>query len=156
MLMAHSVRIITAGTVGLNLALALVTPVFLPVLFGSEFRGAVPMALILFAAQVPLAGATVLTSALQADGAPLIPTGGELIALLITIVGLAALLGPLGGIGAAIVSLAAYLASFVFQVVMARRRTGIPMREFLVPSRADVRWARGLLSSVSLRPRAAA
>jgi Na+-driven multidrug efflux pump len=54
------------------------------------------------------------------------------------------LLGPLGGLGAAVVSLVAYTASFVFQLVMARRRIAAPLRAYLVPSRSDLRWARGL------------
>jgi hypothetical protein len=62
------------------------------------------------------------------------------------VVGLAALLRPLGGLGAAIVSLAAYSASFVFQLVMARRRVEAPLSAYLLPSRVDVRWARDLLT----------
>jgi hypothetical protein len=56
--------------------------------------------------------------------------------------GLLVLLKPLGGIGAAIVSLAAYSASFVFQVVAAGRRIGVRQRDFLVPRRADLIWLR--------------
>jgi O-antigen/teichoic acid export membrane protein len=156
LLMAHATRIIVTATVALNVALALVTPVLLSVLFGPQFRDAVPMAMILFIAQVPLAGATVLSAALQADGAPLIPTAGEVIALVITVVGLALLLRPFGGVGAAIVSLAAYGMSFLFQIVMAHRRLRVPMREFLVLSRADVRWACQLLRPSTLKPTAAA
>ncbi|HZV73367.1 MAG TPA: oligosaccharide flippase family protein [Conexibacter sp.] len=154
-LLPQAVRIVVAATVGLNLALALITPTLLALLFGPQFRDAVPMALVLLAANVPFAGASVLSSGLQADGAPLIPSVGEGIALVITVAGLVMLLGPLGGVGAAIVSLAAYGASFLFQLAMARRRTRVPLSEFLVPSRADVRWARGLLSGVGLRRRAA-
>jgi len=125
------------------------------VLFGPEFRGAFPMAVILLGASVPLAAASVLSSALQADGAPLIPTFGELLALVVTVVGLLALLGPLQGIGAAIVSLAAYSVSFVFQLVMARGRIGAPIRAFLIPTSEDVHWARGQLAGVALRLRTA-
>ncbi len=141
-LMPQAVRITVICTLGLNLGIALVTPILLAVLFGPQFHGAVPMAMVLLVASVPLAGASVLGTALQADGAPLIPTVGEGIALIVTGVGLATLLGPLQGIGAAIVSLAAYSASFLFQLVMARRRIRMPLSEFLLPSRADVRWAR--------------
>jgi O-antigen/teichoic acid export membrane protein len=152
----QAVRVVLTATVGLNVMLALVTPTLLALLFGPAFRGAVTMAIVLLAANVPFAGASVLSSALQADGAPLIPSIGEGIALIITVVGLVALLRPLGGLGAAIVSLAAYGASFVFQLVMAGQRSGVPLREFLVLSRADVRWARGLLGSVvTLRLKAA-
>lgn len=141
-LMPQAVRVTVMVTIGMNLAVALITPAFLSVVFGPQFRDAVPMALLLLAASVPLAGASVLSTALQGDGAPLISTYGEGIALVVTVVGLIALLKPLGGVGAAIVSLVAYSASFLFQVVMAGRRIGVARRDFLVPRRADVMWLR--------------
>lgn len=150
-LMPQAVRMTVAVTVGLNLAVGLVTPFLLPVLFGPEFRAATPMAIVLLAGSVPLAGASVLSTALQADGVPLIPSIGEGIALVVTVVGLILLLPPLQGMGAAIVSLVAYAASFLFQLVMARRRIGAPLRAFLLPSRADAHWLRDRM--ISLTPR---
>ncbi len=153
-LMAQAVRIIVEASVCLNIVLALAAPVILSVLFGRQFRGAVPMAWILLVAQVPLCGASVLSSALQADGAPLIPTVAEGIALVITVVGLITLLGPLEAIGAAIVSLAAYSTSFVFQIAKAHRRIGVPFSEFFVPRRDDLRWAWGRFGELARRLRA--
>jgi len=153
-LMPQAVRIVLLATLALNAALALATPLLLALLFGPQFHGAVPMAAILLAAAVPFAGASVLSSALQADGAPLIPTVGEAIALVVTVVGLLLLLRPLGGVGAALVSLAAYGSSFAFQLALARRRLRVPLHAFLLPAREDARWARGVLASV--RARAAA
>ena len=144
-LLPRAVRTAVGGTVLLNLALALITPTLLTVLFGPAFRDAVTMALVLLAASVPFAGASVLSSGLQSDGAPLIPSAAEALALVITVMGLVLLLPALGGVGAALVSLAAYTTSFLFQLVMARRRLGNPIREFLAPSRADLRWARELI-----------
>lgn len=103
------------------------------------------MALVLLAAAVPFAGANILGAALQADGAPGIPSIGEGIALGITVIGLIVLLGPLGGLGAAITSAAAYTASFAFQLVITRRRIPASALAYLVPTAADVRWARSLL-----------
>jgi O-antigen/teichoic acid export membrane protein len=151
-LMAQAVRICVIGTLGLNVVLALITPVLLSVLFGPAFRDATAMAIVLLAANVPFAGSSVLSTALIADGAPLIPSLAEGMALVITVVGLAVLLGPLGGLGAAIVSLAAYSASFLYQLVMASRRTRLVVTNFLVPSRADAVWARSLLSHVTPPP----
>jgi O-antigen/teichoic acid export membrane protein len=148
-LLPQALRITLAATVALNVTLGLATPIALPALFGPEFHDAIAMAIVLLAASVPFAGASVLSSALQADGAPLIPSVGEGIALVVTVVGLAALLGPLGGLGAAIVSLAAYSASFVFQLIMARRRIDAPLSAYLLPSRVDLRWARDLLTQTS-------
>ena len=150
-LMSQAVRMMLVSTVILNLVLASVTPLLLAVLFGPQFRDAFPMVLILLAAQVWLSGASVLSSALQADGAPLIPTIAELLALVVTIGGLFALLPPLGGIGAAIVSFAAYGTSFIVQVTIAHRRVGVALHEFLVPTRADARWARRCVADVLMK-----
>jgi O-antigen/teichoic acid export membrane protein len=145
-LMARAVRITVSATILVNIAVAAVTPVILAVLFGPQFHGAMPMVMVLLAASIPLAGTTVLSTALLADGAPMIPSAAEAIALVITVVGLLTLLGPLQAMGAALVSVAAYSASVVFQLLMARRRVGAPLKEFLVPSREDVRWARTVLT----------
>jgi len=154
-LLPQAVRITVSATLLLNVVLALATPTLLSVLFGPEFRGAIPMTLILLGASVSYGGASVLSSGLQAAGAPLIPSAAEGIALVITVVGLLTLLRPFGGVGAAIVSLVAYSTSFLVQLVMARQRTGLPLREFLVPTRADGLWARALLSGMILRLRPA-
>ena len=155
-LITQAVRVTIAGTVALNAALALVTPVLLTVLFGPRFSGAIPMALILLVAQVPFSGASVLSTALGADGAPLIGSVAEGIALIVTVVGLIVLLKPFGGVGAAIVSLAAYSSSFSYQLFMARRRTGARLAEFIVPTRADLSWAQSLIVGANPRLRAAA
>jgi O-antigen/teichoic acid export membrane protein len=151
MLMARAVRIMLAATAAMNLVLALVTPWLLPAIFGQDFRGAVGMALILLVAQIPLTAAAVLSSALQAHGAPLIPTFGEAIALVITVCGLLLLLRPLGGVGAALVSLMAYSASFGFQLVMTHRKTHVAIKTFLVPDRVDLLWARAQVDALSTR-----
>jgi O-antigen/teichoic acid export membrane protein len=146
-LMTRAVRLMLVVAIVVNLAMALVAPFLVTFLFGPDFSGAVPMTLVLLVASIPLCGSIVLSSALQADGVPLIPSIGEGLALIITVVGLLVLLGPLGGVGAAIVSLAAYSASFVFQLVKARGHVGLPVREFLVPRPADAQWARATAGS---------
>jgi O-antigen/teichoic acid export membrane protein len=154
-LIPDAVRLTVMLTVVLNVGLAVITPVLLAVLFGPQFDDAFPMTLVLLGAAVPLAGASVLSSALQADGAPAIPSVGEGLALAITVVGLLVLLAPLQAMGAAIVSFAAYGASFLFQLLMARRRLGAPVRAFLIPYRTDVRWALKLIRDLSSRFRVA-
>jgi O-antigen/teichoic acid export membrane protein len=145
-LLPQALRITLAATALCNAGLVLATPFLLPALFGAGFRDAVWMAIVLLAAALPFSGARVLSAALQADGAPLLPTVGEAIAIVVTVAGLLLFLRPLGGLGAALVSLAAYTASFAFQLTMARRRLGVGLREMLLPVPADLRWARGLIA----------
>ena len=141
-LLPQALRMTLAAAFIINLLLALTAPLLLPLLFGSDFEGAVPMTIILLAAAVPLTGSGVLTAALQADGAPLLASMGEGIALVLTLAGLAVALRPWGGVGAAVVSLVSYSASFLYQLVMAGRRLGEPLRHFLLPVTADLRLAR--------------
>lgn len=147
-LLPYAVRVSVAVMVFTNLALALVTPTILTVLFGPEFSAAIPMAMVLLAASVPYGAGMVLSAGMQASGSPLIPSVAEGMALVVTVVGLIVLLPPLGGLGAAVVSLAAYSLSFVFQVVIAHRWSGVPLRQYLVVSVDDVR---GLLARLPFR-----
>jgi O-antigen/teichoic acid export membrane protein len=143
-LLPRVLRVTLALTVALDVVIAAVTPVLLPGLFGPEFADAIDMALVLLAASVPYVGASVLNTGLIAVGAPLTASIGEALAIVLTVLGLAVLLVPLGGLGAAIVSLVAYSASFVFQLAMFRRRMSVPLRAYLLPTGADLRWARSL------------
>lgn len=156
LLLARAVRMSLLVTVILNGLLALLTPLLLTTLFGPAFAPAVPIALVLLIGAVPYSTGFVLSSALQADGAPLIPSLGELLAVVITVCGLLLLLKPLGGMGAAIVSDVAYSTSFGYQVLRARRRLGVSLGAFLVPTRGDVIGAVRLLPGLSNRVRLAA
>jgi O-antigen/teichoic acid export membrane protein len=124
---------------------AIVSPVLLPAAFGSAFRDAVPMVLILLAASIPLAGVTIL-SAIFAAGKRILAAGmSEIGTLVLTVVGLLLLLRPLGGVGAAIVSLVAYSANFAWLLRLARKDHGGRWTDYLIIRRAELAEARGAL-----------
>ncbi|MDA0163866.1 oligosaccharide flippase family protein [Solirubrobacter ginsenosidimutans] len=150
-ILPQTLRITLLTTTAISIAIAAVTPILLRVLFGPEFGAATLMTFILLAAAIPLAGGAVIGAALQGDGAPAVPSLAEGLALVITVGGLWLTLGPLGAVGAAIVSLVAYSASFVFQLVAARRRWPASLRQYLVPSREDLQWAWELSGRVRRR-----
>ncbi len=114
----------------------------IPALFGHAYDDAVLSARILLVAAVVAAGSLVLSSGLTASGWPGASAQGQLIALVVTVPGLILLLPPLGGEGAALVSLAAYALSFVFLLRQAVRRLGGGVRDYLVPKRSDLRALR--------------
>jgi len=143
-LVARALSITLAVSVGMNIGLAVACPVILPLLFGASFRDAVPMAWILAAAAVPNTGTQVLTASLLGAGRPKLVAAGELTAVGITVSGLLLLVGPLGGVGAASVSLAAYSVTFVVLVVGAMREFRLPLRGLIVPTRRDL-LAQGVL-----------
>jgi O-antigen/teichoic acid export membrane protein len=155
LLIPRAVRMALLVTAVLNVLLALVTPFLVVGLFGSGFNGAVPMAWLLLIGAIPLGAAGVLASGLQADGAPLIPSIAEGAALIVTVIGLLAVLRPYGGEGAAVVSAVAYSTSLGVQIALARRRLGVSVREFIVPTHADLRWALGQVPAASRRFRLA-
>lgn len=111
-------------------------------LLGPEFRGSVSLMWILLGAGIPLAGTFVLGHALIGAGRPSYAGLAEVIALCITVAGLALALPQFGTIGAAWVSLAAYLCSFVYLLWHTRRIAGERFQLLLIPQIGDFLWAR--------------
>jgi O-antigen/teichoic acid export membrane protein len=147
-LVRRSLRIALALVAIANAAVAAAIPVLLPLLFGTAFRDAVLMAAILLVAALPLCATAVLSSAMTADGHPGVPAIGEALTLLITIPGLLLLLPPLGGVGAALVSLAAYSANAAYQLRAARINFGGTLGSFIFPKHHDAVWAKQRIRSV--------
>lgn len=141
-LIPQALRIVLLTVGALNLSVAALTPVLLPLIFGSAFEPAVDQAIVLLLAGVPFAGLVILSAALAADGAPGTSSIGEGMALVITVPGLFLLVPSMGGLGAALVSLVAYGLSFGYQLLRTRRRLGGPMRSYLFPQTQDLEWLR--------------
>ena len=139
-LAARSLRTALAAVTVASVAVAAVTPILLDIVFGSEFADATPMVWILLAAGIPLAGLNILRDVITSAGMPGSAARAELIALLITIPGIFVLVPPLGGVGAAIVSAAAYSLSFGYLLLVCRRRFDTSLAEFLIVRGSDLRW----------------
>jgi O-antigen/teichoic acid export membrane protein len=148
-IVSRSLRTTLGFVVLINLMVALITPIFLPLVFGSQFGDAVPMALILLVAAVPLCATMVLSPAMVADGRPSIPAIAEGLTLLITIPGLLLVLPSSGGVGAALVSLVAYSANAAFQLRAACVTFGGRTRDFILFKRSDTAWAYGRLREMT-------
>lgn len=139
-LAARSCRVTISIAAGAALALGLLATPVVPFVFGSDFSGAVPMVFVLLLAGIPLAGATVLATALNAANDPAATMRAELAGLSLTFPALIVLLPADGGIAAAFISLAAYSVRLTILLRSARRIFGGPWRGFLVPTRADLGW----------------
>lgn len=93
--------------IGVILAVA-----FIPVVFGSEFSGAVPVAVIALVGSSAMIASFVVSMALAADSKGIRMTIAQTLSLLVGIGGLI-ILGPwLGAVGAAIASAASYVALY--------------------------------------------
>jgi O-antigen/teichoic acid export membrane protein len=140
-LAARALRVTLPVVVGVGVALGALTIPILTIFFGRAFLHAAPMTWILLGSMVPLAGTALLGRALVACGAPGPVLRSELLGLGVTALGLVLLLPSLGGIGAAIVSIAAYSVNFAFLLRAAQARLGGRVADYLVPRREDLRWA---------------
>jgi len=145
LLPARALRVTLALITAASVIVALACPWLLPAIFGPDFADATTMTLVLLLAGLPAAGITVLTSALSNAERPGLTAAGEAIALSITIPGLLVLLPDWGGNGAAVVTLAAYSANFIFLLGFSMRLFGAGAREFLIPHRADLGLVAGAL-----------
>ena len=140
----HAVpRVVRVSVLVMTASLAVLTaiaPFAVPLLFGSDFDRAVPLVAILAVATVFMGVSAVIGSALQGHGRPQDSARPQIAGLLVTILGLALTLDPLGAVGAALVSCAAYAAVLVGTVRAALRAFGTTAAELLIPGRADVTW----------------
>lgn len=151
-LAGQALRVTLAGMAALNLTIAALLPWAVPFLYGEGFGGVVEITLVLLVAAIPLGGVAVLGAALIAEGSPGVPSLGEGAAIIVTVPGLLLLLPQFGAIGAAVASLAAYSVSFVIQLLVARRRFGGKLTDFLLVKRSDVAWALALLPASTAKP----
>ncbi len=137
---ARACRSVVAAVVVVSASAAAVTPLLLPLLFGHDFRTSVPMAQLLFLAAVPASAATVLGAASIGSGLAKQQAAVQAVALVVTVVLLLALAPSLGGIGAALASIAAYSASAGLNAVLFARDRSIGVLTLVLVSRADLRW----------------
>lgn len=139
-LAARGCRVTVAIVGAAGTALAAVSPVLVPFVFGAEFEDAVPMVVILLAASIPLAASVVLATALVAVDEPGAAMRAELIGLAVTIPALIAFVPGAGGLGAAVISLIAYSLRLAYQLRSAAGAFGTPWWSFVLPTLHDLRW----------------
>lgn len=138
-------RMTLFGAAGVGLVVGALSPFVLHYLFGPGFDKALPMTLILIVAGVPNAGGAILNASVSSHGRPDLPAWGEGIALIVTVGGLIVALPTLGGVGAALVSAAAYSTQFTFLLFSARKVLGGRLRDYLIPTARDAQLVRHLV-----------
>jgi O-antigen/teichoic acid export membrane protein len=121
-----------------SVAVAVVTPWCVPMLFGSEFASGVPIALILVAAGSVSGFNTIVEEGLRGLGQPRAVMYAEIGGMCAMGVTLFLLLPRLGLIGAGLACLVAYLVVACLLLVQARRLAGKKISELLMPRRAEI------------------
>ena len=120
------------------LVLVLVAPPLVVLFFGQDFAPATAMVRVLFVAAVPSGLATVAGAGLLAMDRPGRLGVAQAVVAAVNVGAVVALVPPLGGLGAALASLAAYTLLALAAVALFTRASGLGVREVLVPTRADV------------------
>jgi O-antigen/teichoic acid export membrane protein len=119
------------STAAVTLPVLLLAPEILRIVFGADFVQATGVTRVLLVASIPLGTARVLEAVLKGINRPLHAGLAEGAGLIVTAVGLAALLPTLGLMGAAITSLAAYLLAAGVALHLANRALGTTGAELL-------------------------
>jgi O-antigen/teichoic acid export membrane protein len=119
------------STAAVTVPILLLAPEILRIVFGADFVQATGVTRVLLVASIPLGTARVLEAVLKGTNRPLHAGLAEGAGLIVTAVGLAALLPTLGLMGAAITSLAAYLLAAGVALHLANRALGTTGAELL-------------------------
>lgn len=120
------------------LAIGLLGPPFILVVYGPSFAGATTQLLLLLPGVAALGQATVLAAFIGGSGRQRLNLHIAVVALVVTVVCDVLLIPPLGGVGAAIASSLSYGCTAAITLVVAARIGSLTVRELLVPRKADV------------------
>jgi O-antigen/teichoic acid export membrane protein len=141
--LATGARGTAALALALCLALEVLTPFAIVFLFGERFRDSIPAALVLVPAAGVLGFNLVLQEGLRGLGRPYAVLKAELAGLAVTAVALAAMLRPMGIMGAAFASLAGYSTVTTVLLLSARRYAATPLTALLLANPAEIQSALG-------------
>jgi O-antigen/teichoic acid export membrane protein len=134
-------------SVVIAIALILITPYLILILFGAAYLPAETATRILLLAAIPLSGNRVLQAALKSSNLPLHAGLAELIAAIATIIFLIALLPIYGIVGAAITSFLAYIISGVYMLWFVKQKVGCKLADLFIPKAQDFSYVSRLIKA---------
>src|SRR5664280_28081 len=117
-----------------SVALMLLAPFLLPLVFGSRFAPSIPSALVLVPAGAVLAWAGITEEGLRGLGRPTIVLVAEGVGAVVTVATLPVLLTTYGIFGAAVASLVGYSTVAVVTVVAISHSTNQKVRSLVIPT----------------------
>lgn len=143
--LARSSRLTTAAVTLASGAIAAAMPLAVPLLFGPDFREAIPVAAVLLLGLVLGSPGSLAGVGLAAVGRPGLRSVSLAIAAVCSAVALVLLAPVLGALGAALATCLGNVVSAGGNLVLLRRLTGQPVTAFLGVRRSDVRAIRALV-----------
>ena len=123
-----------------SIAIGVIAPVGIPLVFGADFHGSVVPFLLLLPGTVALSGTKILAAYVFSRGRPMINAAIAFVTLIVTLVGDLVLLPILGVPGAAIAASLAYGTSLALTALAYRRMSGGSILEALVPRPSDAHF----------------
>ncbi|MCW2538476.1 MAG: polysaccharide biosynthesis protein [Frankiales bacterium] len=145
-----SARISGAASIAFGGLLALCVPFGLPLLFGPDFRPAIPSAFVLLVAVVVVTPGSIAGAGLSARGRPGLRSMSLLAASIVNVMVLFLLVPSMGSMGAAIATFIGNVTTSQLNIISMSRVNGIAARRFYGLRRSDVQLVRAKLTR--LRP----
>jgi len=136
---ARILRLSLLMCIAITIAIFLLTPVAIPLLFGQDFLPSIIPAMVLVIAGFFLFMNIILKEGLRGLGFPGATAWAEGTGLVFTILFLLLLLPKYKILGAAIASLAAYSITFIVLVAYTVLNTKLRIREIMIPKKEDLR-----------------
>jgi O-antigen/teichoic acid export membrane protein len=124
----RGLRLTLFGGAASVILLALCAPALIPLVYGTQFVASVPALWLLLPGVVLWSASTVLGGGLQAGNRPGLASVAQLLAMVVTVVGLVGTLPRFGIEGAAATSTVAYGVAFTLNLVFLRSTMGISLR----------------------------
>jgi O-antigen/teichoic acid export membrane protein len=134
---AEGTRLAVALAVVICIGVMLITPMAIALLFGNDFREAIPVTLVLVLGAGFIGVNLVLSEGIRGMGQPISVFWAEAGGLVTTSILLFLLLKRLGIMGAGIASLAAYATVTILLVIQARKITALSFRTMLFPKHRE-------------------
>jgi O-antigen/teichoic acid export membrane protein len=138
-LLPQTMRALLLTVIATQACLAVGTVLLLEPVFGADFADARPLVFVLLGGWLAQSGVTTLAQSLAATGKPGAPSVGELVSLATTVPALILVLPSMGAMGAAIVTLVAYVLNFAILLVIASRHFDQRVSSYLIPRPDDLR-----------------
>lgn len=145
-LAARGVRVGIAAAVALAALTLVLAPLAIPLLFGSNYRDAIPAGMVLAVASAFDSANTIQQETIRGLGRPNGVLWAQLGGLAVTLVGLVVLLRPLGIMGAAVASAVGYATIVAVLALYSAHISHKPLRSVVLPTRGDIRAVRAQLT----------
>ena len=139
-LIDHSIRLGMLVAIFVVVPAVAITPIAIPILFGSPFAGAIVPSVLLVIGGTLLGLNYIISECLLSLAYLRGPVRAQIAGFVMTVIALAVLLRPWGILGAAISSVAGYGTTTIWLLIEVREQNSSPWRRLLIPTRSEIHF----------------